>query len=153
MRWHYRDAALVWLFPLSYALHILEEWFGGFPEWVALVAGAALPRPAFIAINVIAMAMMVLAARAAIAHEKWGWTATAIATVLFVNGLAHIIGSLVTRGYSPGLFTGVVLYLPIGQLALWRAWEQAPRSTFVTGVIAGLIAHAVVVAVAYAVAT
>jgi hypothetical protein len=37
MRWHYRDPLLAWLLPLSYALHILEEWFGGFPEWMAVM--------------------------------------------------------------------------------------------------------------------
>jgi len=150
VRWHYRDALLVWLLPLSYALHILEEWFGGFPEWMALILGSELPRAAFVMINATAMLAMLIAARATIAREKNGWMGIAIATILFVNGIAHILGSLVTRSYSPGLLTSIVLYLPLGQLALMRAWFQAQREMFGRGVITGLVLHAFVVVIAYA---
>jgi hypothetical protein len=149
VRWHYRDASLVWLFPCCYALHLLEEWLGGFPEWVALVAGAELPRAAFISINAVAMLMMLLAARAAVKSERDGWMAIAIATILLINGIGHVLGSLVTRSYSPGLFTGVVLYLPIAQLALMRAWEQSRPALLLRGVIVGTAVHAAVVVIAY----
>ena len=152
VRWHYRDAPLVWLFPLSFALHIGEEWFGGFPEWTARVAGSELPRAAFLGINAMAMLAMLIAVRATVAAEKNGWMGIAIATILVVNGVAHVLGSLITGSYSPGLITGVVLYLPLAQLALMRAWVQAPREMFTRGVMAGLVAHALVVVVAYAVA-
>ena len=153
VRWHYRDPSLVWLFPSSYALHILEEWFGGFPEWTATVAGSPLPREAFIVINVVAFAAMILATRAAIQRESHGWMGIAIATVLLVNALVHILGSILTGSYSPGLVTGVVLYLPLAQLALMRAWNQAGNGMFGMGVAAGLGIHALVVAIAYAVST
>ena len=153
MRWHYRDTLLVSLFPVAFAFHIIEEWVGGFPEWVALVAGGELPRTAFISINGTAMAVMLVGVRATIANEKNGWVGIAIATVLLVNGFAHIAGSLVTRSYSPGLFTGVVLYLPLAQLALIRAWLQSSRGLFARGLLVGLAAHALVLAVAYALVT
>lgn len=153
MRWDYRDAQLVRLFPASYACHLVEEWVGGFPEWVSLIAGSAVPRGAFIAINIVAFLVMVLAVRATIRREANGWMAIAIATVLFVNGIAHGVASVVTQTYSPGLITGVVLYLPLGQLALLRAWVQAPPGLFGRGVLTGLAVHALVVLVAYAMRT
>jgi hypothetical protein len=151
MRWHYRDPLLVWLLPLSYALHILEEWFGGFPQWMALVIGSPLPRSAFIVINAIALVAMVLASRATTRSETNGWMGIAIATLLLVNGLLHILGSLVTASYSPGLFTSIVLYLPIGQLVLMRAWSQSEEAMFRQGVVAGLALHAFVIAIAFGV--
>ena len=39
------SARLAWLLPLSYALHILEEWFGGFRDWIALFVGRRFPLP------------------------------------------------------------------------------------------------------------
>lgn len=150
MRWHYRDPLLVWLLPVSYGIHIIEEWIGGFPEWIAVVAGSPLPRGAFIIINAIALIAMILATRATTQSEKNGWMGIAIATIVFVNGLLHVFGSLTTGTYSPGLFTSLVLYLPISQLALLRAWFQAERSLFVRGVVAGVFAHAAVVAIVYA---
>ena len=147
MRWHYRDPLLVWLLVASYVAHVAEEWFGGFPEWLALVAGQPLPRGAFVAINAVAMAVMAVGAWASTRRESLGWLAIAIAALLFVNGVLHLLGSIVTRSYSPGLFTGIVLYVPLGQLALMRAWDQAP-SLFWRGIAVGVAAHAVVSAVA-----
>jgi hypothetical protein len=144
MHWHYRDGLLVWLLPLSYGFHILEEWFGGFPEWLAVIVGSALPRTAFVVINAAAMAAMILAARAATQRESHGWMAVAIATILLVNGIAHILASVVTGTYSPGLFTGVVLYLPLAQLALLRAWSQAEGAMFARGVWTGIALHVLV---------
>lgn len=149
MRFHYRDPLLVWLLPLSYAFHILEEWFGGFPEWMALVIGAPLPRPAFIVINAVALLLMFAATHATTKREANGWMGIAIATILLVNAIAHILGTLLTRAYSPGLFTSVVLYLPIAQLVLFRAWSQAEGAAFGRGVAAGLALHAAVIVVAY----
>src|SRR5688500_9911441 len=70
VRWHYRDALLVWLFPAAYVVHILEEWFGGFPEWLAIVAGAPLPRPEFLVINIVGLGLMIAAARASTRREE-----------------------------------------------------------------------------------
>lgn len=152
MRWHYRDPLLAWLLPGAYALHILEEWIGGFPEWLARVAGGSLPRPAFVAINLVTLLLMLAATRASIADEKRGWLSTGVATVLFVNALAHILGSLVTSSYSPGLLTSVVLYLPLSQLTLLRSWYQSERPLFIRGIVAGIAAHAAVSLLALALA-
>jgi hypothetical protein len=149
MRWQYRDPLLVWLMPAAYGLHILEEWFGGFPEWLTVLGRNPLPRNAFVVINAMAFTTMILAARAAVRREAQGWMAVAIATILLTNGLAHLFASLGTGSYSPGLFTGVILYLPLGNLALLRAWEQAGAS-FARGVWMGLGLHALVAVIAIA---
>jgi hypothetical protein len=151
MRWHYRDPLLVWLLPASYALHILEEWFGGFPIWMATVIGSPLPAAAFIVINAVALSAMVLATHAVTRREACGWMGVAIATILFVNALAHVLGTLATRTYSTGLFTSVILYLPLSQLVLFRAWRQAEGAAFRQGVVAGLGLHVLVLAIAFGV--
>src|SRR5688500_17669190 len=105
MRWHYRDPLLAWLLVAAYAAHILEEWLGGFPQWLAVVAGAPLPRGAFLAINALALGVVIAATRVATRGDSRGWIVIAMAAVLFVNALLHILGSVVTGTYSPGLFT------------------------------------------------
>ncbi len=149
MRWNYRDPLLVWLFVAAYAAHLLEEWFGGFPEWLALITGAPLPRDAFVVINAVALVAIVGATRLALRREALGWLAIAIAALLFLNGLLHLLGSIATGTYSPGLVTGVVLYLPLGQLALMRAWTQAPTGFFRRGVLIAIGVHALVSLLAF----
>jgi hypothetical protein len=144
MRWRYDDPPLVWLFVAAFALHIVEEHVGGFAEWFAAVAGRPLPRADFLIINLIALALMAIAARVSTRRPPFGWLAIGIATVALINGLAHLLASLAWASYAPGLITGVLLYLPLAQLALIRAWQQVPRPFFWRGVVAGAVAHVVV---------
>ena len=149
-RWQYNDPLPAWLLVAAYAAHIVEEWFGGFPEWLAAVTGAPLPRRAFVSINAVALLVVIVGTRVAMRSDSRAWIAIAVAAALFGNALLHILGSVVTGTYSPGLFTSVILYVPLGGLSLLRASEQAPRSGFARGVVAGLAAHAAVSLLAFA---
>jgi hypothetical protein len=151
MRWHYRDPQLVWLLVLSYLLHVIEEWLGNFPEWLARIDGDGVSRQAFVVINAIALVVMIAGARAAIRREAYGWIAIGIGTLLLVNAVAHLLGTLYTGVYSPGLITGIVLYLPLGQLTLLRAWSQAHDGLFAAGVAAGLAVQAAVSLIAFSI--
>ena len=150
MRWHYRDGALLWLFPAAYVAHLAEElWAGpGFPAWFEHVAGRPLPLRAFVAINAVALTAMVAGTAVAVRREQNGWIAVAIATIVATNALLHVAGSVLTGTYSPGLITGIVLYLPLGQLLMIRALHQVEPRRFTTGVAAGVAIHAIVSLVA-----
>ena len=147
--WRYDDPPLVWLFVAAYAAHVVEEFFGGFPQWVALVAGRPLPVREFAIINAFGLAAMVAAARVSTRREPLAWLAIGVATVVLVNALLHLLGSLLTGTYSPGLITGVVLYLPLGLLLLLRASHQAPASFLLRDILTGLAAHALVLLIAF----
>ncbi len=73
MRWHYRDAGLLWPFVPAYMIHVAEEWFAGFPQWLGQIVGRPLPGSAFLLINAVALAMMIAAIRAATRAEHNGW--------------------------------------------------------------------------------
>jgi hypothetical protein len=149
LRWHYRDAGLLWLFVPAYLAHVGEEWFGGFPEWIETVVGRPLPRSAFLVINGVALALLVAGIRAAVRAERYGWIAVAVATMALVNTVVHAAGAALTVSYSPGLITAVVLYVPLGSLAMIRALDQAPRRQLTRGIVAGLVIHAIVFVVAF----
>lgn len=153
MRWQYRDAGLLWLFVPAYVVHVAEEWFGGFPQWVRLMAGGPMPAAAFFAINGIALVLLVAGVRAAIRSDRHGWIAVTVATIALVNTGAHAAGAALTRSYSPGLISAVVLYVPLGLLAMIRALDQAPRAQLARGIAIGLILHALVFIVAFAFTT
>jgi hypothetical protein len=149
-RWSYRDAALLWLFVAAFAIHVAEEWVGGFPDWVANVVSRPMPHAAFLIINGVAMLLMIAGVRAAIRTERSGWIAVTIATIALVNTLAHLAGAVLTRGYAPGLISAVVLYVPLGSLTMIRAIDQR-RDQIARGVLAGLLLHAAVFVIAFAV--
>jgi hypothetical protein len=98
----------------------------------------------FLVINLAALALMAVAARAATRRESLGWLAIGIATVVLVNGTAHLLASIATARYAPGLITAVVLYLPLAQLSLLRAYHQTEPPFFWRGVATGIAAHVAV---------
>lgn len=155
VRLHYRDPPLVWLFLAAYVAHLSEELFAGpgLPLWLARIVGQPVPMPAFIAINTAAVAAMIVGIRAAVRREEAGWVVVAIATIVLTNAIAHLIGSIITGTYSPGLITGFVLYVPLASIALLRAGYQAEGRMFQVGVMAGLLIHLLVFVTTVAFAT
>ena len=138
------------LFPLTYAIHITEEYLGGFPDWAASHLGFRLTMPGFLAINEYAWTGMLCAGIAATVAAPAQWLVIPLATATTVNGSAHLIMSIVTRTYSPGVISGTMLWLPLGIVTLQRGYRGFPRGVFWGGVAVGLALHAIVVLIARA---
>lgn len=149
-----RSGAGAWtlLFPLTYALHVAEEYWGGesFWRWASRVSGVSLSEAEFVAINAVGLAVVtVVAFSAALSARVARVGVPALGTIVAVNGSLHLVASLVTTSYSPGVVTGLVLWLPLGVHALRRAWRELSGAEFAAGVLVGLAAHATVSLVAF----
>jgi hypothetical protein len=140
----------LWLFPLSYAVHITEEALAGegFPRWVRRVVGRELPRAAFLGINAVALAAMIVAVAIARTSYDRAWVAAALGTITLVNGVLHVLASVATQSYSPGAASGVVLWLPLGALAIDGARSSLGAGGWHGPVLVGLTAHLLVVVAA-----
>lgn len=135
-----------WLFPATYAVHIVEEWRGGegFPAWFSRVMGAELSVERFLALNVYALAGMTIGVALALMFRQLRWLVVGFGAVVLLNGLAHVAASVATRSYSPGAISGALLWLPLGAWALAAGRENLSRRDFGVGVGVGLLMHAVV---------
>ncbi len=143
-----KDFAWAWAFPLFYLLHILEEgWAGiGFPHWVAEHSGRLMSQAMFLGLNALGLTAMTTAVWAV---RKWrgaGWLLVAIATVTSANGILHLLASVATNSYSPGLWTGLLLWTPLGVFALVRL--RRGESGYGLGVATGLAVSGLVAALA-----
>jgi hypothetical protein len=125
-----------WLPLAAVALHLVEEfaWPGGFPDWYRRYRPerAASVTTAFLVwINAVLVVM-------ALAAGLLGWTPYGIALWLVVasigaaNGAFHLWATRKMRRYSPGVVTGVLLYVP---LALWGFWYFATSGMASTGTL------------------
>jgi uncharacterized protein with HXXEE motif len=108
---------LLWA-PLGAAVtHIFEEfvWPGGFMNWYRQYRGLSVSSitPRFLTIvNVVLLAVCVNAALAA--NTPFGiayWIA--ISGILASNGVWHLWAAVRSRVYSPGMVTGLLLYVPL----------------------------------------
>lgn len=130
----------LWWAPLgAAALHIVEEfvWPGGFAAWDRTYRpeiAASITTRLHVIVNA---ALLYLCFAVAVAGQPDGvltlggtrmrsvphaWAPAAwigLAALLASNTAFHIAGAMKTRRYSPGIVTGIVLYLPLAVCGYW----------------------------------
>ncbi len=113
---------LVFLQLPVYMLHQLEEHDDDrFRNWVNRVLGGGrelLSKTAVFVINVpgvwgVNLVSLLLAATLDLGFGLIGIYLT------IVNGIVHVVQAIRMKGYNPGLITAILLFLPVGGLALW----------------------------------
>jgi hypothetical protein len=138
-----------WLFPISYLVHIAEEYWGGFPAWIARFWGVESSLSNFLSWNGGAWVMMTVGVAVALKTKSYRWLLVSFGTVVLINGLVHAGASVVTHSYSPGVISGLLLFVPLGVITLLRARETVNRRTLRAGIIVGVLMHGAVVLLAF----
>lgn len=93
--------------------------------------------------------MMAVGVALVLKTKSYRWLLVSFGTVFLVNGLVHAIASLLTKSYSPGLVSGLLLFVPLGTVTLTRARRLVNRRTLGAGIIVGVLMHVVVVLLAF----
>ncbi len=110
---------LAWSLVLAASIHIIEEFAfpGGFKTWWCAYKpeiAASVSNRFLIIINTVLILFGVIVALAVQAPRGNGVAAwLALAALLFSNAIFHIIGAVQTKRYSPGMISGIILYIPL----------------------------------------
>jgi hypothetical protein len=136
------------LLPLGFLLHIGEEWFGDFAVWTEDALRMPVSTTRFIVLNSIVWPSFAVLTVVAIRRPSWWWFVTAFATVVVINAVFHVLGSLATGTYSPGLISALCLYLPVGGYALLDGSRRLPSAVFGRAAALGVAIHAAVAVIA-----
>lgn len=134
-----------YLIPIAITLHLIEEYvLGDFLAWFRRAFPALAPGMTArwaLAINAAFLIAGVLAALPGCPTIA----RLSVCVVLAVNGLLHAVFSITTRSYSPGLVTGLALYIPLG-VWMFSAEQAAGRLTHgaaIASVLIGIALHSV----------
>jgi hypothetical protein len=138
------------LLPLAFLLHVAEEWFGGFPEWTALVIGDGLEPGRFLVINAVGLLLFTAGTVAAFRNPSMAWIVASLAALVGLNAALHALATIAFSRYSPGTVTGLLLYLPLSIVVLRSSATLLPRPHLVSAVVFGVLLHALVTLVALA---
>jgi hypothetical protein len=109
-----RGPKLLLLAPLLFGAHVLEE-APGYLDWFNRVAKPPIIADHFLSGQIPPFLITaVLAGLAAWTSKTWALLLLLVWSThfIFANALYHVIASIATASYSPGLITAVVLYLP-----------------------------------------
>ena len=135
---------LAWSLALAALVHIFEEFVfpGGFKTWWCAYRpeiAASVTNRFLVIINTVLVAFSATVALAAQAPRGNGVAAwLALAALLAGNAIFHIVGAIQTRRYSPGLFSGIFLYIPLA-LYGYIYFLQNRRTSVLTAVIAAAL--------------
>jgi hypothetical protein len=115
----------IWLATAAYGIHVLEEFTLDWRDWARAVIGLPVEWSDFYIVNFLVIVLGVVAANLADAAPA---VALSYPALMLINAIFfHIAPVIVTRGrFSPGLFTAIILFLPIGFLC-YRAADNAGK--------------------------
>lgn len=108
------DLNILWLVPVAYFIHILEE-TPRFVPWATRYFSAPATFGQFVLGNVIFMVYVIISAGLAVFYPG-EWTIVlglATAAWIFSNFLLHAFYTLYTGEYSPGVVTASAIYAPV----------------------------------------
>jgi hypothetical protein len=132
---------------VAVAAHLVEEflWPGGFGPWYRrhYPDRAASLTPGFLVrINALLVVLAVIAGIQGVGPRGVALWLT-LASISAANGFFHLLASVRTRTYSPGLVTGMLLYVPLAIYGFWYLLHngQASAGTALLAGIAGPAYH------------
>jgi hypothetical protein len=144
-RWQFDDPVLLYLYPATYVLHLIEEWAASAPiaHW-AMRADRPLDAATFVAANALGLVLMSTGVRLVQRSTAFHWVVPALATAVALNTAGHMVGSVMLGGYSAGLVMAIIFWIPLGLLSLLRIWDQSSRRTLAAGIACGMAIELVV---------
>jgi hypothetical protein len=111
---------LAWVMSVGYLLHNVEEYgidltgvLYAFPKMSESILETGFSGAYYMAVN-FSFIWLIFPIAAALSR-KYRAMPLGMAAFMFINGLGHI-ASIATQGYNPGVFTSIVLFMPI---AIW----------------------------------
>ena len=135
-----------WLFPLTYLIHIAEEFYGGegYPAYLKRLRGVEMSSTKFLVGQAIGLALIVLGILIARRLRFPRQLLVILGTVILFNGLSHLATSVSYREYGPGLISGVLIWIPFGIATLTRFKSSMRPVRFWLYVASGIAINVVI---------
>jgi hypothetical protein len=120
----YDRATILWscLFPLSYLIHIAEEYWGGegYPAYILRLRGVHMSTGRFLAAQSVGFILITIAVVLARRLKFLPLMLVILGTVVAVNALTHTVTALSILRYGPGLISSIFVWGPLGIVTIIR---------------------------------
>ena len=120
----YDRATIVWswLFPLSYLIHIAEEYWGGegYPAYIFRLRGVHMSTARFLAAQSVGFFLVTIGVIVARRLKFLPMMLVILGAVVAVNALTHTVTALSSFIYGPGLWSSIFVWGPLGIATLIR---------------------------------
>lgn len=138
-----RSHRWLWLFPLAYFVHAIEEVAG-----VGAPHGINVSLTAFLILSTAAWLLMTGGIVLALRFGFPQFMAVCVGTAVFLNGLSHIINSVVYLRYDAGVISGTLIFIPLGLATLIGLRNRMRSQRYISGVLVGIVIQGVALIIA-----
>jgi hypothetical protein len=110
----------LFLFPLTYVIHFAEEYWGGegYSAYLLRLRGVHLSPLRFVVFQALGFVLFLSAAVIARQLKFPEFMIVILGGLVLCNGITHTITALWDGHYGPGLFSSMLLWIPLGSLTL-----------------------------------
>ncbi len=111
-----------WLFPISYLIHIAEEYWGGegYPAYLLRLRGVHMSTGRFLMAQSVGLILVTIGVILARRLKFLPMMLVILGTIVAVNSLTHIVTALSILEYGPGLVSSIFVWGPLGIVTLIR---------------------------------
>jgi len=105
-----------WLFPLSYLIHIAEEYWGGegYPAYLLRLRGVHMSNTRFLAAQSVGFILVTVGVILARKLKFLPMMLVILGALVAGNALTHTVTALGVLEYGPGLWSSIFVWGPLG---------------------------------------
>jgi len=111
-----------WLFPLSYVVHIAEEYFGGegYPAYILRLRGVHMSTGRFLAAQSVGFILVTIGVIVAKQLKFLPMMLVILGARVAGNADTHTVTALTIMSYGPGLVSSIFVWGPLGIVTIIR---------------------------------
>lgn len=111
-----------WLFPLTYVIHIAEEYWGGegYPAYIFRLKGVHMSATRFLVAQSVGFILVTIGVLVARRLRFLPMMLVILGSTVAVNSLTHTVTALSVREYGPGLYSSIFVWGPLGIASIIR---------------------------------
>ena len=112
---------LSWLFPITYLIHIAEEFWGGegYTAYIYRLRGVHLSPSRFLVAQAIGFLLVTIGIILSRRFTFPLMMLLILAATVLGNSVTHIYSALKTLSYNPGLISAILVWIPMGIFVLF----------------------------------
>ena len=144
------SALWMWLFPVTYLIHIAEEYWGGegYSAYLYRLRGVHLSTGRFFFFHSLGVVLIVLGIVISLQLKFPRFMLGIMGAIVLSNGITHTVTALRHGGYGPGLVSCVLIWIPLGIGTLFVLYGEVPTTRLVVAAAIGGAINGVVALIA-----
>jgi hypothetical protein len=144
------SAIWMWLFPVTYLIHIAEEYWGGegYTAYLFRLRGVHLSTARFLFLQALGVVLICVGIVLSLKLRFPRFMLAILGALVLANGITHTVTALRHGGYGPGLVSCVLIWIPLGLVTLILLQGDMPALRLVVASLIGFSINGAVALIA-----